>query len=460
MTAVAAEQLVALDLFAGHGWGVALRRLGIIEHAVEISESAIATRVANGLSEPIYRDVWEGLDDPSLVPAHDIEVNSPPCPTFSSAGKGDGRRAMPALLAAIDDRRYESVESLRALAEETDPESALVLIPLAYAFQHRPRFMVLEQVREVLPIWRKYAEVLRSWGYSVWVGILNAEQYGVPQTRRRAILIARRDGLRAEPPPPTHSRYYERASQRLDPGVERWVSMEDALGWNVDRPAPTVTGGGLALAGPSRSGAEVAPRFGRRLALVSNYGSGGDPSNRGIRRADEPAPTITSKAGRNMVRVETGQNSAQAGGTTKRYSREVDRPAPTVTGQTRSWRVRTSMGTPKVDGRNGTHELDPANRPAHTVTGKSGEWIRWIEGDDAINLTPEEAAILQSYPADFVLDVMVPDPKRGGLKPITKGDIFQGIGNAVPPLLAEAILRTLLTTPEPDAWADVFEVPE
>ena len=38
------------------------------------------------------------------------------------------------------------------------------------------------------------------------------------------------------------------------------------------------------------------------------------------------------------------------------------------------WRVRTSMGTPKVDGRNGSHELDPFTRPAHTVTTKAGEW--------------------------------------------------------------------------------------
>jgi len=41
--------------------------------------------------------------------------------------------------------------------------------------------------------------------------------------------------------------------------------------------------------------------------------------------------------------------------------------------------VRTSMGEPKRDGRNGTHELNPFERPAHTVTTKVGEWLVLID---------------------------------------------------------------------------------
>jgi DNA (cytosine-5)-methyltransferase 1 len=412
----------ALDLFAGHGWGIACRRLGIDEFAVEISDSAVATRAANGM-QTLYRDVWEGLEDPNIVPEHELLIASPPCPTFSPAGKGEGRRAMPELLQAIDDRRYESVESLRALAEETDPASALVLVPLAYAWRNRPTYIVLEQVREVLPIWLQYVEVLRSWGYSAWAGILNSEQYGVPQTRRRAILIARRDGRPAAAPRPTHSRYYERDPARVDPGVERWVSMERAFGWN-----------------------------GQPLEIVSNYGTRGNAEARGVRRFDEPAATITSKAGRNVLRVTTGQNSAQANGETKRYTRDTDRPSPTVTGQARSWRL---AGAGRTAERTGGQRPRPLDTPAHTMTG--GGTAVWLGGDESINLTPEEAAILQSYPADFVLDVEVPDRKRGGTKPITKGDKFQGIGNAVPPLLAAAVLGSLLDDAEPlDSWADAF----
>lgn len=36
----------------------------------------------------------------------------------------------------------------------------------------------MEEVPDVLPLWRQYAAVLRAWGFSVWTGILNAADYG------------------------------------------------------------------------------------------------------------------------------------------------------------------------------------------------------------------------------------------------------------------------------------------
>lgn len=69
-------------------------------------------------------------------------------------------------------------------------------------------------------MWEAYAEVLRDQGYSVVMGIMHAEQYGVPQTRKRAILIARQDGGEVKFPGPTHSKYHTRDPYRLDPGVK------------------------------------------------------------------------------------------------------------------------------------------------------------------------------------------------------------------------------------------------
>lgn len=65
------------------------------------------------------------------------------------------------------------------------------------------------------------------------------------------------------------------------------------------------------------------------------------------------------------------------------------------------------------------------DEPATTITSKLPHWT---DGDQMIRLTNEEAQILQSYPRDFVF---------GG----KRGPAAQQIGNAVPPLLAEAILR-------------------
>ena len=53
------------------------------------------------------------------------------------------------------------------------------------------------------------------------------------------------------------------------------------------------------------------------------------------------------------------------------------------------------------------------------------------ERSSAIKVTAEQAARLQTFPADY---------RFVG----TKGNVFQQIGNAVPPLLAEAILSALV----------------
>lgn len=243
-------EVVALDLFAGTGWGVALQARGIREGGVEIMPEARASRAAAGM-ETIYHDVWDGLlgDNPRRF-WHALQIASPPCQPFSLSGKGAGRAALDDVLRAIATGAYRRPERLRALGAETDDRTALVLTPLAHVYRDRPLWVTWEQVPPVLPVWEACAEELRAMGYSVWVGIIRAEQYGVPQARRRAVLIARADGIEAAPPTPTHSRFYERENDRLDDGVLPWVTMADALGWGLSsRPSPTITGGGTETGG-------------------------------------------------------------------------------------------------------------------------------------------------------------------------------------------------------------------
>jgi DNA (cytosine-5)-methyltransferase 1 len=148
---------------------------------------------------------------------------------------------------------------------------------------------------------------MREWGYDVKVEILNAEQYGVPQTRKRAILVARRGGP-VHLPRPTHSRYYSNNPAKLDDGVKKWVSMGSALGF-AGFTAEKVMGRGMVERYGTRPGRESTnPAFAIRASaggmepggfvLRSNYGTGGDPSKRGERKASEPSATLTSKADR------------------------------------------------------------------------------------------------------------------------------------------------------------------
>lgn len=353
----------AVDFFAGHGWGVAMQRLGIREHGVELMPEAVATREANGM-RTWMQDVWDvlekaPLDSPEFRSA--LFIASPPCQTFSMAGSGAGRRALDEVVGLIHDRAYLDPAKLRAFGEKHDPRTALVLTPLAYVARHAPMYVAFEQVPTVLPVWEACAEVMRAWGYSVWTGNLQAEMYGVPQTRKRAVLIARADGKAAQAPTPTHSRYYSTGKKKgtYDEGVLPWVSMADALGWG-------------------------------RTARPS--------VKRGERTGDEPAPTMTSKADRNLWM------SGASGTSTIQRPRAIDEPAHTVTGA-------------------GNAEFHDSPRPMPEKGMRPTETAR---------VTIEEAAALQSYPEGFVF---------AG----TKGKQFLQIGNAVPPLLAESILRELLS---------------
>lgn len=434
-------QITAVDHFAGVGWGVAAHRLDVREYGVEIAPSVIRIRSANGM-RTIYRDVWAGLFHPWLVPAHRLYIASPPCQTFSIAGSGDGRAALNDVLQAIDEERWKNASSLFALTELMDPRTALVLTPLAHIWAHRPELVALEQVPEVLPVWHAIARALRAFGYSVWTGIVRAEQYGVPQTRKRAILMARLDG-KVEPPTPTHSRYYSTDPGRLDPGVEKWVSMAEALGLGLlSRPSPTITGGGT-----ETGGAEP-------IAKLARYTQSDDWALRGNQRPpggteyhsrsiEAPAQTITSQAdlSRFVARKAMGSGMVERHG--ERPGRSLDQPAFTIRG---------NAGGMEPGGfvfREELRDWEWLDAPATTVAGDPRITARehhehGEQSGTSLRLTYLEAAALQSFPNTLAW-------------PGNQGQRFLAVGNAVPPLMAQAVLSALLEPAgERDAWDHVF----
>ncbi|MFD4697127.1 DNA cytosine methyltransferase [Streptomyces niveus] len=258
-----------MDLFAGPGGlDVAAKGLGLTVNGIEWDDNAYATRLAAGLEGP-QGDVRKF--HPEDFPDATILAGGPPCQTFTVAGTGAGRRALDTVLKFV--RRMADDDDVAAdLAELDDERTGLVLEPLRWALDAKKPYdvIVLEQVPSVLPVWNAYAEVLKERGYSVDTDVLRTEEYGVPQTRRRAILIARLNGV-AKLPAPTHQPY--RKGRRPDPAHRHpsWVDMRDTL----DRKEPFV--------------------------VVSNYGTGGDPKERGRRNWDEPSATVTGKISRNRV---------------------------------------------------------------------------------------------------------------------------------------------------------------
>lgn len=359
------EQVRIIDRFAGPGgWDTGLRMLGRTDVVgIEWDDAACATARANGhlrvgpgpagdvsLLDPLrFVDEHMGGEQP------EGGIDSAPCQPFSVAGKGLGRLDVPHILAAVAElgsgvSPARVVADLRAKVQ--DEKSPLCVEPLRWALELEPTWLAWEQVPAVLPLWEACADVLRAGGYHVWTGTVQAEQYGVPQTRKRALLLAHRTRP-VDRPVPTHSRYYSHDPARLDDGLLPWVSMAEALEmvgpWTVHTgtnsrqaggvvtkysrdmaaPAPTLTGNTSRWHAVKRMGSGMVERHGERPGrpadapaftiranagglepggfrwqLRSNYGTGGDPAARGVRDADEPAATITSKADRNRWQLD------------------------------------------------------------------------------------------------------------------------------------------------------------
>ncbi|MFB8440498.1 DNA cytosine methyltransferase [Streptomyces niveus] len=412
-----------LDLFAGPGgWSHALTVLGVRDVGLEWDPWACRTRAAAGQltirTDVAMYPVW-----PFLGRTYGL-IASPPCQAWSMAGKRLGLLDQPLVHQAVTDLAAGRDSRERLLASCQDERSLLAAEPMRYLHTlntvGEPDWVAMEEVPDVLPLWKQYAAILRRWGFSVWTGILNAADYGVPQTRRRAILIASRIRT-AEPPAPTHAQAAE-PDTLFGPGREQWVSMAAALGWGAtDRPVPTVCAGG----GPG-GGPEPFPS-GSRKTLT-------DARDRG---------TWTPRATGNMSspqREDTGRPAPPSARDGRPVEEAVAADAPRW-----SWSLRSNNQA------NAT--IRSLSEPAGTLFfGHRANECVWMpeptepcraDGGqllvpEPIRITAQEAGLLQTFPADY--------PWAGN-----KGQRFSQIGNAVPPRLAAHLLAPHLQLPlDPD----------
>ena len=375
---------LVLEGFAGPGgWSQGLAALG--HHnavGVEIDQDACRTATAAG-HHRIQADVAT-FPIAHLAGRVDGIVLSPPCQAFSKAGKRLGLLDQPAL--------YDHLAKVATAGRwvDYDPSgwhddrSPLVLQPVRWICQLRPRWVALEQVPDVLPFWQAVARWARTLGYSTATGLLSAEQFGVPQTRLRAFLVARSDGVQARLPSPTHQRYVsarradepatdglfaeparERAVHPADRGLLPWVPMADALGMVADRPGRTVCG-------------DRSPRWA--------YGPGKTSYNTGWT-------------------LETEQRSETAAGRVP-ITRDAGQPAPTLVANCGDARL---AGPGHRDREGGQQQYD----------------------EHAVRVDVWQAGVLQGFPADH--------PWRG-----TRTAQFRQVGDAVPPPLTAAVTGELL----------------
>lgn len=278
-----------VDTFHGAGgWAEAIAKLRaasdrlreVAVQGIDIDSETVATASAAG-HEVVLDDVAT-VHPLSLGERGGGFIASPPCPSFSGAGLKRGiddlpliRRLVCELGAGVDNR---------ASARPHDPRSLLTAEPMRWINELQPQWVVAEQVPAVLPVWQDVATILRARGYSTWAGVLNAEAYGVPQQRQRAILLASQTHVVGEPAA-THRRYYpprQRAAWDPPDGhLPLWRSMADEI-------------------------ADWAPSDLIGFARRNDRDDGHTHRVRDLRRASLPAFTLTEKV-RSWMRVHDGE---------------------------------------------------------------------------------------------------------------------------------------------------------
>lgn len=289
--------MTGATLFAGfEGAGLGMTAAGI-NHlwGIELDPAIAAVSQANGFNT-IVANILDCDPDDYAGTAINYLHASPPCPSFSVANTNGS----------------ETVLDI-ALAQKTADFITVLL----------PDFFTLENVfgYRLSKSWEIIARALLTAGYSLNYWHICTADWGVPQTRRRMIVIARRDGIRPQLPPATHA---EKPQAGLFGSLLPWVGWYEAIAdlipglpestfadWQLKRltaelkDAFMIGGGNTQKENPTSKARDVfAPAFSvaantktgdvRAFILTQDYDDSNTNDDRQVqvRRGDGPVTTI------------------------------------------------------------------------------------------------------------------------------------------------------------------------
>jgi DNA (cytosine-5)-methyltransferase 1 len=372
------HQLTCLDLFCGcGGFSLGMERAGFrVLAAIDFKEEAIQTFKANFSKNTLAlcKDLTKFLPE-ELVPVLgtrqvDVIVGGPPCQGFSTARQRDGANHGERRL-VYDERRQLFREFLR------------------YVSYFQPRIFVMENVLGLRTAgggqhFTRVQKEARALGYRVHGQIEDAWELGVPQKRRRQLII----GVRGDLPG------YFLPELKLAPRAEPRVWLGAAIG---DLP--------ILRAGGGEDKREY--DFARRNEQVERQGSTALrylcdvlEIDRAAKLTNHTARPHSERDLRDFARLREGENSREA-----MRDRGVEFEFPYDKSSFKDRYTRQSRW-----------------HPCSTIVAHlSKDGLMFIHPTQNRSLTPREAARVQSFPDWFDF-------------PFARTHQFRIIGNAVPPL--------------------------
>ncbi|WP_329228202.1 DNA cytosine methyltransferase [Streptomyces canus] len=354
--------------------------------AVEYDEAAAATYAANfGQSHVANVDIATWNPDPYMGKV-DVIMGGPPCQGFSALHRNNPEKPK-----ADDPRNRLWIEYVRVVA---------AIRPKIFVLENVDRFLKsqeFESLKEATADGGPLADYALRWK------ILNAADYGVPQARRRAIVIATRNdvGDPLEHPHPTHSREAGPLQPSLD-GVDEpeqlrpWLSVGETVFSLTPKKAPKT---------------DLPARANKPLGVT----------------LPGPYKTTELHIGRNPTPLSLARYDAIPAGGNRHdltgKSAEIDGVETYLS--TESW-DKHSTGSGDVMGR--LRE----DRPSVTIRTEfyKPEKGRYLHPKENRPITHYEAALIQGFPLDF---------QWFG----SKVQIARQIGNAVPIGLGQALAKAI-----------------
>lgn len=388
----------SISLFSGAGgssYGLELAGFDV-EWAVDHEEKTKPTFDKNHSTNLNIEDITE-LDPKTIdfgVEVDDIDVvfGGPPCPTFSLVGRS-------------------KINSISGRSNTTDERHQLYQDYLRFVEYVDPKFFVMENVKgmtsaeneEGKPVVDVIKSEMEELGYNVTYTVLDAADFGVPQHRERLFFIGNRVGVE-------------------NPDMEQWKTHrkpktddEKSIKFKSDDsefPTYTAESGGRV---PWNTVADAI------LDLPPVVSDGDTPPTSTTEYTLDPVSEYQSW-------VRDGQT--ELANHVCRGHNMRDLSLYKLLGEGVSYKVgdipeehqpyRTDIFPDKF-------KKQSATEPSSTVVAhlhKDGNMF--IHPNEARSITVREAARLQSFPDSFEF-------------PVARTHAFKQIGNAVPPLLAQAI---------------------